>query len=78
MKTGHKARKLYPSEIARRLEAIAVRWPDDLELFATGQSIILWKPSSGRVLYDIVGIDCDGGDPDVIVDDNGIEWMEPR
>ena len=78
MRKEQKARKLYPSEIARRLQAMGDRWPDDLELFAASGSLILWNISSGLVVATIVGIECDGGDPDIIMDDDGAEYMEPR
>lgn len=62
-------RKLYPSEIVRRLDAMDKRWPDGLMLFACNGSLALIKQSTGEVIewFDIL---CDGGAPDTYTIDD--------
>jgi hypothetical protein len=53
-------RKLYTSEIIKRLNALEKRWPDSLSLFAESGSLLLINQNTKEVLEGF-SIDCDGG-----------------
>lgn len=62
-------RKLFPSEIRRRLEAMAVRWPDGIQLFASCDSLLIVDTETLEVLGDIL-VPCDGGDSGTYKEDD--------
>jgi hypothetical protein len=53
-------RKLYPSEIKRRLDAMSARWPDGIQLFAASGTLLLIKTETLEVIDSFL-ISCDGG-----------------
>ena len=70
------SRKLYPSEIVRRLTAIGERWPDNLMLFANSTSLLLVDIETLEVKGEVCNINCDGGDTTSFEDDDGKEYLD--